>query len=69
MYICTGCKSVSEKMDDLEHDPVCSGGAFMTFSAYLRHEEDSRRKLEQKVASINTDLSLAAELLRKYTRP
>jgi len=68
MYICTGCKSVCERMDILKHDGMCKGGTYMDYSAYLRHEEGRILKLEQQVAAINADLGLTAALLRKYTK-
>lgn len=68
MYICTGCKSVCERMDILKHDGMCKGGTYMDYSAYLRHEEGRILKLEQQVASIMTDLRQASDLLRKYTK-
>ncbi len=68
MYICTGCKTISERMDSLEHSAMCNGGTYMDFSVYLGSQDDRIIELEQQIASVRADLSLAAAILRKYTK-
>ena len=55
-------------MDSLEHSAMCNGGTYMDFSVYLGSQDDRIIELEQQIASVRADLSLAAAILRKYTK-
>ncbi len=69
MYICHGCLDTAPVVAQIEHADNCIELNVTQLSFFLKKTIIRISELEQRVASMRTDLQQAADLLRKYSKP